>query len=207
MSWRTQLLPSMAPGAIRRISPTVAPARAADGGLAAVAFYRNNEDGCPVSLNGGAEAAQVNGLHMFARVAAIPAFGQQLRGRRLVLAIDNYAAAGTSIKASRVPVAPVLVESFWGSVAQLPASCWVERASAKAGKGRCLFNPRLQGGLPQSGRRCCCGRPSGAQKHFPRISDKLEICLWEGNWRIDAMSGSNPRRSILLRLQGAQAFG
>ena len=65
----------------------------------------------PVLVYGAAEASlarsllqrgEVYGLEMFAVVVPVVALGEQLRGKRIVLRIDNDAAAG---------------ESFWGYLA------------------------------------------------------------------------------------------
>ena len=70
---------------------------------------------------------------MFAMVAALIKVGEQLGGKRNVLCSDNNAAARASIKASsRAPAVLVLIESFWGCVAQLSAAYWVERVSSEA---------------------------------------------------------------------------
>ena len=47
--------------------------------------------------------------------------------------MDNNVAAGAILKApSRVHVALAIIESFWGCVAQLSASCCVDRVSPEA---------------------------------------------------------------------------
>ena len=60
---------------------------------------------------------------MFATVAGVVALGEQLRGKRIVLFLDNNAAAGTLIKASsKIQMILAFVESFRGCVAQLSAA-------------------------------------------------------------------------------------
>ena len=114
----------------------------ADGGLGAVACSANRDDMLTVLLKRAAEDVWIRSLlwtrgsyveEMFALVPAVLAKGEQLGGKRVVLSIDNNAAAGALIKASpMVPVAWELIERFLGSVAQLSAPCWVERASSEA---------------------------------------------------------------------------
>ena len=59
--------------------------------------------------------------------------GERPREKRIILFLDNNAAAGVLEKApSRLPGPPALIESFWGLAAQLSASCRVERVSLKA---------------------------------------------------------------------------
>ena len=69
----------------------------------------------------------------FAMVAGVIALGEQLRGKRILLFLDNNAAAGGLIKASsKIQMILALVESFWECLAQLSAACWVERVASDA---------------------------------------------------------------------------
>ena len=50
-----------------------------------------------------------------------------------MLFLDNNAASGALIKgSSRVLIVLAMIESFWGCLARLSASCWVERVASEA---------------------------------------------------------------------------
>ena len=66
-------------------------------------------------------------------VSSVIALGEQLRGKRIILFLDNNAASGAMMKASsRVKIILAITECFWQHVAQLGASCWVERVASEA---------------------------------------------------------------------------
>ena len=98
---------------------------------------------------------EIYGLELFAMVSAVRALGEQLRGKRTILFLDNNAAAGASVKASaRAPVILAIIECFWSLMAQLSASCWIERAPSKASPAdapsrgeKSSITPRVSGDL------------------------------------------------------------
>ena len=76
------------------------------------------------------ETNEIFGLELFAMVSAVMALGGQLKGKRMILFLDNNAASGAMIKASsRVKIILAITECFWQHVAELGASCWVERVA------------------------------------------------------------------------------
>ena len=95
------------------------------GGLAAIAFFANPSDKFAVLLKGGAKAELLNslrdtnaifGVEMFAMVAAVMALRGQQRGKRMVLCLDNSAAAGALIKA------PAVILALKGTGGELPGT-------------------------------------------------------------------------------------
>ena len=72
-----------------------------------------------------------------------------------MLFMDNNAASGALIKgSSRVLIVLATIESFWGCMARLSASCWVERVASDANpadapsRGDPLFRePQVKGDL------------------------------------------------------------
>ena len=61
-------------------------------------------------------------------VAAVVVSWVQLRHERMILFLDDNAAASAPIKAlSRSPQSPAQIERFWGAMEQLQAFCWMER--------------------------------------------------------------------------------
>ena len=79
------------------------------------------------------ETNEIFGLELFAMVSAVMALGEQLKGKRMILFLDNNAASGAMIKASsRVKIILAITECFWQHVAQLGASCWIERVTSEA---------------------------------------------------------------------------
>ena len=117
-------------------------ARTTGGGMAAVALLPKQGTEFTAPLTGAAEkvltdsAVETNeifGLEMLAMVAAAVALGDRLRGERMILFVDNNAAAGAPTKEStRIQVIVASIESLWGCVKQLSASCPKERVSPKA---------------------------------------------------------------------------
>ena len=131
--------------------------------MAAVALSSGSEE-VIVLLKGTAEKQllkslettnEIYGLEMFAMVSAVATLGEQPRGKRILLFLDNNAASGALIKgSSRVLVVLAMIESFWGRMAQLAASCWVERVASDANpadapsRGKPLFrDPHVEGEL------------------------------------------------------------
>ena len=146
LEWWVRLLPDMAPRMIRPIGHLVdvriySDACTTGGGLAAVALFSGNEE-VTVLLTGTADKKllkslettnEIYGLEMFAMVSAVITLGEQLRGKRIMLFLDNNAASGALIKgSSRVLIVLAMIESFWGCLARLSASCWVERVASEA---------------------------------------------------------------------------
>ena len=132
--------------------------------MAAVASFSGEEEDLTVLLKGSADkdllralraTNEIYGLEMFAMVSAIITLGEQLRGKRILLFLDNNAAAGALIKgSSRILVALAMIESFWGYLAQVAATCWVERVASQANpadapsRGEALFRkPQVEGEL------------------------------------------------------------
>ena len=62
---------------------------------------------------------EIHGTELLATVAAIRGSGEQLRGNRIVLFLDNNAAAGALAK---VPIILATTECFWAPLAQPPKS-------------------------------------------------------------------------------------
>ena len=131
--------------------------------MAAVAFFSGAKE-VAVLLTGAADAKllrslettnEIYGLEMFAMVSAVITLGDQLRGKRIMLFLGNNAASGALIKgSSRVLVVLAMIESFWGFMARLSASCWVERVASGANpadapsRGDPLFRePQAKGDL------------------------------------------------------------
>ena len=161
-------MPDMAPRLIRPIGHLVdvriySDACTTGGGLAAVALFSGDRQ-VTVLLTGAADKKllrsleatnEIYGLEMFAMVSAIVTLGDQLRGKRILLFLDNNAAAGALIKgSSRILVVLAMIESFWGCLAQLAATCWVERVASEANpadapsRGQALFRkPQVEGDL------------------------------------------------------------
>ena len=114
LKWRLRLLLNRAPRMVKPIGRTVdvriySDACATRGGMAAVAFFSRRHEIFAVLIKGAAEHMLLEslketngifGLEMFATVAAIATFGDQLKGKRMILFLDNNAAAGASTKAS-----------------------------------------------------------------------------------------------------------
>ena len=66
-------------------------------------------------------------------VSAVIALGEQMGGERMISTLDNNAASGAVIQASpRARAILAITESLWLRVAQLAASCWVERVASDA---------------------------------------------------------------------------
>ena len=131
--------------------------------MAAVALFSGAKE-VTVLLTGAADKKlsrslettnEIYGLEMFAMVSAVITLGDQLRGKRIMLFLDNNAASGALIKgSSRVLVVLATIESFWGCMARLSASCWVERVAPGANpagapsRGDPLFRePQVKGEL------------------------------------------------------------
>ena len=110
--------------------------------MAAVALSSGPREDVTVLLKGSAEkdlaesleiTNEIYGLEIFATASAIATLGEQLRGKRAISFLDNNAAAGPLIKGSpRIWVVLATIESFWGCMARLSASCWVEGVASGA---------------------------------------------------------------------------
>ena len=146
LNWRLRLLPDMAPRLIKPIGSLVdvriySDACTTGGGMAAVALFSGTKE-VTVLMTGVADKKllrslettnEIFGLEMFAMVSAVITLGDQLRGKRIMLFMDNNAASGALIKgSSRVLIVLAMIESFWGCMARLSASCWVERVASGA---------------------------------------------------------------------------
>ena len=84
-------------------------------------------------LNSLKETNQIFGLELFAMVSAVITLGDQLKEKKIILFLDNNAASGAMIKASsRVQIILALTECFWQHIAQMGASCWIERVASEA---------------------------------------------------------------------------
>ena len=147
LNWWIRLLPAMSPRIVKPVGSEAdvriySDACTTGGGMAAIALFSRPAGEFMVQLKGKAEdllissLAETNeifGLELFAMVSAVMALGEQLRGKRMILFLDNNAAAGAMIKASsRVKIILAITECFWQQVAQLGASCWVERVASEA---------------------------------------------------------------------------
>ena len=109
--------------------------------MAAVALFSGAKE-VTVLLTGAADKKllrslettnEIFGLEMFAMVSAVITLGDQLRGKRIMLFLDNNAASGALIKgSSRVLIVLAMIESFWGCMARLSGLRRVERVASGA---------------------------------------------------------------------------
>ena len=109
--------------------------------MAAVALFSGAEE-VTVLLTGAADKKllrslettnEIYGIGMFAMASAAITSSDQLRGKSIMLFLDNNAASGALIGgSSRILVVLAMIESFWGCMARLSASCWVERVASGA---------------------------------------------------------------------------
>ena len=75
----------------------------------------------------------ISGLEMCPMVAAVAALGEQLGGTRMLLPLNDNAAASARIKASsRIRIILASIESFRECVAQQSATCPVAMVASEA---------------------------------------------------------------------------